>query len=371
MNRSRVVVALVFFGCCLPNAGLPQQNQSAPSPAQTTAPVVPTDPAALLQLASKLNGLHGADLQPWHVRATWQTLDEERQPKEQGIWEEWWAGEKKYRMTYKSADVERTIYGTDRGRHEVGAAGKVPWQFATVERLVNGPVQMLKASSAMKPVLNRTDVQQGTVKLSCVLQDVVAANGNPSEVRRPDGTSRQLEFRDCFSGNLPAVRAEETSQGSQTVFNSIVRFQGRYLAKKIRYVGAGGVETDISIDTLEALDDTSDAGFVPPANATEVPSATGVLAVPGIVMAGYRIAGEMPIYPEDARHFLHSEGTVILTAKILKDGTMGDLKVISGPLALQQAAIDAVKTWRYRPYLLNGEPVEVETQINVVFRMGH
>jgi protein TonB len=42
---------------------------------------------------------------------------------------------------------------------------------------------------------------------------------------------------------------------------------------------------------------------------------------------------------------------------------------MSGPVMLQQAAVDAVKTWRYRPYMLDGQPVEVETSVNVVFRM--
>lgn len=371
MNRSLVVVPLLFLTWCLPSAALAQQSQPAPSPAQTTSPALPSDPAALLQLASQVNGLHGADLQPWHVRATWQTLDEKGQPNEQGAWEEWWAGEKKYKTVYKSADVDRTTYGTENGRYVAGGPDKVPWQFATVERLVQYPVVMLKSTSAMKPNLSMNDIQQGPAHLTCALQGMVTPDGTPIEVRRPDGTSRQLEFRDCFSTDLPAIRAEETSQGSQTVFNSIVRFQGRYLAKKIRYVGAGGVETDISVDAIEPLDPVVAVDFSPPSNATKLAESASVVAVPGNVMAGYRIAGDMPVYPEDARHFLHSEGTVVLTAKILKDGSLGDLKMISGPLALQQAALDAVKTWRYRPYLLNGQPVEVETQINVVFRMGH
>ena len=49
---------------------------------------------------------------------------------------------------------------------------------------------------------------------------------------------------------------------------------------------------------------------------------------------------------------------------------MKDLHVVSGPAMLQQAALDAVKTWRYRPYLLNNEPVEVETTVNVIFTLG-
>ena len=64
------------------------------------------------------------------------------------------------------------------------------------------------------------------------------------------------------------------------------------------------------------------------------------------------------------------QGTVVLQATISKSGTIENLRVMSGPAMLQQAALDAVRTWRYRPYLLNGEPVEVETTVNVVFTMG-
>jgi protein TonB len=47
-----------------------------------------------------------------------------------------------------------------------------------------------------------------------------------------------------------------------------------------------------------------------------------------------------------------------------------ELKVVSGPDQLQQAALDAVKNWRYRPYLLNGQPVEVRTIVNIIFTIG-
>jgi protein TonB len=58
-----------------------------------------------------------------------------------------------------------------------------------------------------------------------------------------------------------------------------------------------------------------------------------------------------------------------LQATISREGTIENLRAVSGPPLLQQAAIDAVKQWRYRPYLLNGEPVEVETTINVEFKL--
>jgi protein TonB len=76
----------------------------------------------------------------------------------------------------------------------------------------------------------------------------------------------------------------------------------------------------------------------------------------------------IPPYPVIART-MHVEGTVVLAATISKAGTIENLRVVSGPQLLQQAALDAVKTWRYKPYMLDGQPVEVETSVEVVFKM--
>jgi periplasmic protein TonB len=87
------------------------------------------------------------------------------------------------------------------------------------------------------------------------------------------------------------------------------------------------------------------------------------------VMAGNLVVKTMPQYPAISKA-ARIQGTVVLQATISRTGSIENLRVISGPPMLQQAAIDAVRTWRYRPYLLNGEPVEVETTINVVFNLG-
>ena len=73
-----------------------------------------------------------------------------------------------------------------------------------------------------------------------------------------------------------------------------------------------------------------------------------------------------PVYPADALE-TYVSGTIVLQAMISTQGRVEALHVISGPASLRRAAIDAVKQWTYRPYLLNGVPVEVETTINVVF----
>jgi peptidyl-prolyl cis-trans isomerase A (cyclophilin A) len=87
------------------------------------------------------------------------------------------------------------------------------------------------------------------------------------------------------------------------------------------------------------------------------------------VAAGNLIAKTDPLYPIDAKQAGVS-GTVVLQAIIGKDGLVQDLKVVSGPEMLQQAALDAVKTWRYRPYLLNDEPVAVRTTVNIIFTLA-
>jgi protein TonB len=77
----------------------------------------------------------------------------------------------------------------------------------------------------------------------------------------------------------------------------------------------------------------------------------------------------LPVYPPLARN-ARIQGQVVLQAVISKQGAIEDLKVVAGHPMLVSAAIDAVCQWRYRPYVLNNEPVEVETQITVNFSLG-
>jgi periplasmic protein TonB len=76
-----------------------------------------------------------------------------------------------------------------------------------------------------------------------------------------------------------------------------------------------------------------------------------------------------PQYPLEAGRE-RIEGTVVLMAAIGKDGSVQDVQVVSGLPLLTQAAIDAVKQWRYKPYLLNGEPVEIDSRITINFTLS-
>jgi protein TonB len=85
--------------------------------------------------------------------------------------------------------------------------------------------------------------------------------------------------------------------------------------------------------------------------------------------AGDLIHQVQPLYPQIAVT-TRTEGAVTLTAIISKSGEIESLHVVSGHPLLVRAAREAVSQWRYRPYVLNGEPVEVETQITVNFRLN-
>lgn len=77
-----------------------------------------------------------------------------------------------------------------------------------------------------------------------------------------------------------------------------------------------------------------------------------------------------PIYPPLARQ-VHREGQVELHAIISTDGSIQSLQVVSGDALFLRSAIDAVSQWRYRATVLNGQPVEIETYITVIYTLQH
>jgi protein TonB len=89
----------------------------------------------------------------------------------------------------------------------------------------------------------------------------------------------------------------------------------------------------------------------------------------GEVTAASIITQTRPAYPSLARQ-ARIQGTVVLHAIIDKEGKVAQLEVVSGHPLLVQSALDAVKLWRYKPTQLNGDPVEVDTTIQVTFTMN-
>jgi TonB family protein len=105
-------------------------------------------------------------------------------------------------------------------------------------------------------------------------------------------------------------------------------------------------------------------GGAPPPNA----AAPKHLRVSAGVMEGNLLKHVDPVYPAMARK-MHIQGEVLLQIDVSKNGTLSRVRAISGHPLLTQPAVDAVKQWEYKPFLLNGEPVEVESIAIVKFKM--
>lgn len=105
-----------------------------------------------------------------------------------------------------------------------------------------------------------------------------------------------------------------------------------------------------------------------PATVPKAATPTRIRVSQGVTQ-GMVIHKVLPQYPTLAKQ-ARVQGTVVLAAVIGKDGTIQNLHVISGHPMLTGSALDAAKQWRFKPYYLNGEPVEVDTTINVVFNLS-
>jgi protein TonB len=130
-------------------------------------------------------------------------------------------------------------------------------------------------------------------------------------------------------------------------------------------VAAGGVLGGVDSGLLGGLGAGPAVAAPPP----PPPKQTQRIKLGGQVVAAKLLAQPQPVYPPLARQ-ARIQGNVVLHAIIDKDGRVGELQVISGHPLLVQAALEAVRNWRYQPTQLNGDPVEVDTTITVSFVLG-
>jgi periplasmic protein TonB len=126
----------------------------------------------------------------------------------------------------------------------------------------------------------------------------------------------------------------------------------------------GGIAGGSAGGVLGGIIGGAGSGMPPPPKA-----APSRIRVGGNVQAAALVRKVDPVYPPIAKT-AHVSGTVVLHAIIGKDGSVQNLEYVSGPGLLMKSALDAIKQWRYKPTMLNGEPVEVDTTISVVFSLG-
>ena len=168
------------------------------------------------------------------------------------------------------------------------------------------------------------------------------------------------ELRADLLSQLPVHEGDTLSVDSLVNIARVARAFDEHLS--ISTPSAGSNEVMLEIMAPGGIRTT--AGTIP-----EASSDTKRIRIGGNVQQTKLVSQPRPTYPPEAK-LAHIQGVVKLNALIGKDGAIQNLEVISGEPVLVQAALDAVKHWVYQPTLLNGEPVEVVTQIDVNFTLS-
>jgi TonB family protein len=205
------------------------------------------------------------------------------------------------------------------------------------------------------PPLARAARIQGTVTLRVVInksgdvENMQLISGHPMLAPAAMDAVRQWKYQPYLLNGEPVevetrVTVNFTLAGTAPVEGVVGSAPGGIPSGE-----KGGIVSNVPVDTY--------------------PTVPGRVRVSQGVMAQLTITKVPPQYPQEAKD-ARIQGAVLMRVVIDKEGNISNIQLISGHPGLAPAAIEAVKQWKYRPYLLNGEPVEVDTQVQVSFTLA-
>jgi periplasmic protein TonB len=225
------------------------------------------------------------------------------------------------------------VSGKSRPRNPWAAVGALGFQVLVLLTLV------------VAPLYRTIPLPKRETLTMLYLQPLPAAGGNPTKFQAPKPAPTYTPT----STSIPAP-VHETQEAPPPPVGTTGGVVGGV---------AGGVFSEV----------LGSARSVPIVAKTPQPMPIKRIRVASRVAEANLIHDVAPQYPSEAGR-ARIEGTVVLMAVIGTDGSVEDVRVESGLPILAQAAIDAVRQWRYRPYLLNGEPVEVDSRITINFTLS-
>ncbi len=319
--------------------------------------------AGLLSAASKRNTLLAPDLQPWHLRATYQIFNEDGKPLEQGTYEEFHAGPKRDRVSYASPSFTQTDYLLENGHLR---AGNPRWAGLAEQLVRHNLVHPMPNPGVLAgAALSRGKMEAGGKTLSCIAITLPAA----AERDQPAQPFYCFDDPSGPAGTIGPVLRVAGSAGHtyETTYDQPAELQGHTAARRIHVERAGKPFLDIRIEALNPMQGSEDALFEPPPDAAKPPPQR--VRISAALAQAYLREGAAPSYPLLSEH-ARIEGVVVIGALIGVNGRPLETTVVSTPSKdLATSAIDAIRQWTYRPYLVNGEPAEMVTEIKMQFRL--
>lgn len=367
----RVSVACTFF-LPLSIVSLAVQGwgqQSRPGPIGS-----PPEAKISLLTAALANGIERPNLTPWHAKISFELTDHRGRPLSHGTFEEYWAGPNKYKRIFATTDFNQVEYRTDAGVRRTGSPDGAPSELTMIVDQFLHPIPLdMDSIDAARLQIEVPAI--GETKLVCVTVEMPRSATMPISAiqaglwRRPNSKETY-----CTDEHSPVLRFQVTAGGSSRfVRNSITRFQNSYLPQTVEeYEGSAQAQKTLltaKLETIEAITSVDDAQFTPPANAMLPPK---VIALSPRETQSQLLHHSYPQYdyqlPGEQRS-VHWSVDVILSLRVHTDGHVSNLRVENPncPLEQQHASLDAVRNWTYKPFIRNGEPVEVDTQVFLVY----
>lgn len=351
-NRSTLRNLLVLLLAVTCTAAFAAQSNTSASP-------LPNDPAALLALAAKHNGLAGPDLKPWHIKATYQLYDAKGKPTQKGTFEEWWAAPNKYKITFDRPNFHLALYATPDGTY-FAPYDKLAAPDLQLQRYLIYPFWRFVESSDAALKLRHESISK--IRFDCV-KTLPAIRKHPSV--RGESTTY------CLSAKHPILRLTEDEMGDGILYKTIAQFQDRYLGRDI-VIGHNGkpvVSAHIVSGEVITHPDTSIFTLPPGAKRHLHPTVPTAGLMPAFIPP-HQTGAEPFNYPRRALD-RHIQGTVLMDAVIEADGTMHNLKLIASPSPiLSKISMEEVQSWHFVPGKLLGIPVSFEVKIPMVYKIS-
>lgn len=311
---------------------------------------------ARIQAATALSSLNTVDAKPWHMKIALKVFDDQGKNPQDGSVEIWRsAGDQREFYSFGSATLTTLLH--DGKRYSVENAGGVPYEAEELVGEVLHPGPEPDDLSGSKPELRRQKF--GKVSLDCIMLT------QPSH--GTDTIPLGLYPTFCLNAGDDQIRSSYNFGSRTVIINGLGKFLDHSVALKLDLL-----EGKILVGTADTQCLTT---YVPEAveftpTAEMIDKQVRVARISGGVIAGTRLTFVPPVYPGVAKEN-HESGTVVLRALIGKDGHIHSLRPVSVSSSdFVVSAIAAVRQWTYKPYLLNGEPVEVDTTITVNYALS-
>jgi TonB family protein len=315
-----------------------------------SSPAVPTDPKALLVVAAQTNGLAGETTHPWHLIANITKFDEKGVEHSHGIYEEFWAGPQDYKVIYTAGTFSQTAIHTKNEFYLSGSQGTPP------AFLIDGSTELLEPIPNPH-LLNDLSVKSSSRKAGNTSLDCLNLEFHHLSL----GTFTGPTY--CLRSDSAILRGVTNIDGNAlTIYNQITKFGDAYIAHDIVISWRGAKILEVEVTCIEGITPSAaangtrpDVSSITASENTSYHLSTGVNGIITMVSPSFSI---------NAATF-HETGSVDVRAHIDTSGNVTSVQADSGPQFLQNAALQAVKQWKFRPFILYGKRVEGEAVVRV------